>query len=77
MLSVVSRILNEFEVGFVSDELNKELENDGRPHDGQIHTPDGFIFISLYMWIEAAAFVVNSHPTLVAADGRITLFYCG
>ena len=53
LLSVVSRIQIEFEVGFVTDELNRELENDGKPHDGQIHTSDGFlIFISSNMWVE-------------------------
>ena len=51
-LSVVSRMLNEFEVGVVTDELNRELENDGRPHDGHIHIPDGFFFMSSYMLVE-------------------------
>ena len=50
-LSAASRTLNEFEVVVMVDELNRELENDGRPHDGQIHTPDEF-FISSYMGAE-------------------------
>ena len=54
LLSVLYRILNEFEVGVVSDELNRELENYGRPDDGQIHTPDGFFFINIHVGREAA-----------------------
>ena len=48
----VSKILNGLDVEVMSDELNNELEKDGRPHDGQIHTQDGFTFISSYMCID-------------------------